>query len=312
MGKKYDVVISYAEEDKGVVQQITPYLRKYKLTYFDFHEELNWGKSLIGVTLEKYGQEARCVLVLVSRYYAEKYWPITELEIAQLTGKYKEVYVLPLRLDDTPMPRMPSSIIHLKWQNNPGEVASSIATILKPIKRTERIKLGLKLGILLLLLMGLAWFAILSFQDYKGSKEAGLVQPDSASVNGKKDTVVKHDTSFVEKPPADPGSATQQPGHNKPAIKSDDYTITGTVKDAATGAFLDSVLVDVLGTQVFTHKGHFVIVLHQLVDANKEYQKTLEYSYEKKGYERRSLKESVFISKDAAEHTIEATLTKQN
>lgn len=299
MGKKYDVVISYAEEDKAVVQQITPYLKRYKLEYFDFHEELNWGKSLIAVTLDKYGKEAECVLVVISEHYTKKYWTITEFEIAQLAGKYKDLYVLPLRLDDAPMERMSSSIIHLKWNNNPSEIAISIVEILRPVKRKRKRMIAVKVCISLSISMLLC--AIFFFHDNNSDNE----------IKNKIHALTKdHDSDFVAIKAAIDTSlySIKEPSNGK-SLNS--YTITGAVKDAS-GLPLDSVKVTVLGEQCLTRNGQFKFVFPNMVDVNKGFPKEIVYNYEKEGYEPRILKENVFISKDDTEHTTEATLTKQN
>ncbi len=118
-GKKYDVVLSFAGEDRAIVKQIAVGLKKQGISFFyDGHEEANlWGKDLGDHFRRTYGPNTRFVLIFVSRHYVKKDWTDFELQIAREEAKKREQeFILPIRLDDSKIAGLKSTMGFLDWR----------------------------------------------------------------------------------------------------------------------------------------------------------------------------------------------------
>src|SRR5688572_4645957 len=124
----YDVAISCAEEDLGIAEQIAASFKTEGVSYFLYteHRAEHWGKDLFKVSLDKYGAESKYVLMLISSTYIKKHWSDLERQISQTVQRVGEEFILPLRIDDTPVDGLSKNILYEKWKNNPGEIARII------------------------------------------------------------------------------------------------------------------------------------------------------------------------------------------
>lgn len=116
---EHDVAISYAGEDREIAEQIARELRRRGVSvFFDkFYKVDLWGKSLSIWFKKKYGKSSRFVLVLVSRHYSVKDWANFEFSIARAEEKKREEeFILPVRLDDTEIPGLPSDKAYLDFK----------------------------------------------------------------------------------------------------------------------------------------------------------------------------------------------------
>jgi len=101
---KHDFAISFAGEVKEIAENLANLLREKKATvYYDrFFEGEMLGKKLTNYFQQKFGKEARYVIILISKEYPLKDWTNWELSIARDEAKQrKEEFILPIRLDDT-------------------------------------------------------------------------------------------------------------------------------------------------------------------------------------------------------------------
>lgn len=126
---QYDVTISYAGEDVSVATAIAERLREMDVrVWFDKFEVADlWGKDLSDWLRQVYGEMTRYVLVLVSKHYAVKDWTDFEFSIAR--GRAETLaneFILPVRLDDTVMPGLKSSIVHLDLREKTVDEVSRI------------------------------------------------------------------------------------------------------------------------------------------------------------------------------------------
>lgn len=113
---KYDVALSFAEEDREFVDCVARQLtdKGLKIFYDDYERIRRWGSDLLVDLDDVYRKQARFCVVFVSRYYKEKKWTNYELRSALIRAlKTKRIYILPFRLDDTDIPELSSSVIHL-------------------------------------------------------------------------------------------------------------------------------------------------------------------------------------------------------
>ncbi len=112
----FDVAISFAGEDRAVALQLFELLKAKNINvFYDFNEQANlWGKDLIEHLSDVYSNKARYCLMLVSKYYPDKPWTRLERRSALSRAlRQPEEYILPVRLDDTEIPGLPTSIGYL-------------------------------------------------------------------------------------------------------------------------------------------------------------------------------------------------------
>jgi TIR domain len=124
--KKYQIAISVAEDDLSVASSIATSLKKIGITYYLYteHQAKNWGEHILKISLDTYGAEAQYVLMITSKIFVEKYWANIERQIVDIFKPEKKVYMLQLRLDDTPVDGLSKHIVYQKWNNDPDRIAA--------------------------------------------------------------------------------------------------------------------------------------------------------------------------------------------
>ena len=112
----YDLVVSVASEDRAVAE---PYARRlaecgYSVFYNLWQQDNLLGKELLQYLDFIYRSAARHCLIFISKNYVGKAWTNFELRsaVSRAAGEDYE-YILPLRIDDTPLPGLDSSIGYL-------------------------------------------------------------------------------------------------------------------------------------------------------------------------------------------------------
>ena len=103
-GMRYDLVISFAGEDRAVAESIAEEIRGrgYRVFYDRYSEAELWGKDLYSHLADVYQNRGRYCLMIVSKYYSKKNWTNHERKSAQARAfEESREYILPLRLDDT-------------------------------------------------------------------------------------------------------------------------------------------------------------------------------------------------------------------
>lgn len=110
---EYDVVLSFAGEDRAVVEKFANLLiaKNIKVFYDKTETSILWGKDLVDHLADVYGKQARYCIMFISKYYPLKKWTKLERTHAQARafGDSNE-YILPVRLDDTEVPGIPETI----------------------------------------------------------------------------------------------------------------------------------------------------------------------------------------------------------
>lgn len=100
---KYDVVISFAGEDRDIAKALAAALTLRGLTVFydEYASAELWGKDLYSHLTTVYRDEAKYCLMVISESYSEKQWTNHERRAAQARAiSENREYILPLRLDD--------------------------------------------------------------------------------------------------------------------------------------------------------------------------------------------------------------------
>jgi TIR domain-containing protein len=113
--KKYDVALSYAREDGEYVNAVARALRTRGLeVFYDLFEEADIvGRNLIEHLVNVFRSNARLCVVFISAASAQKKYPRLERQAAEATAlETKEPYIVPVCLDDTPLPGLLADLAH--------------------------------------------------------------------------------------------------------------------------------------------------------------------------------------------------------
>jgi len=106
-GKEYEIVLSFAGEERALANQIAERLSRRGISVFydDFERASLWGKNLYEYLTDIYQNRGRYCVLLLSENYKRKRWTRLEWRAVQarcfLEGSE---YCLPIRLDDTDLP----------------------------------------------------------------------------------------------------------------------------------------------------------------------------------------------------------------
>jgi hypothetical protein len=126
----YDVVLSFAGEDREYVGHVVEALQAKGVKYFyDKSEEAElWGKDLYSHLVEIYGRRARFTVMFVSAAYGAKLWTNHERKAAQAKAfTQNSEYILPVRFDDTEIPDMvPTTSYVSAREKSPAQLAALI------------------------------------------------------------------------------------------------------------------------------------------------------------------------------------------
>lgn len=109
---EYDVALSFAGEEKEVVDAFAEELKSKGISVFldEYRSAGLWGMDMIDHLVNLYSRKARYCLLLISRHYPLKRWAEEERTAAQERSlREADKYILPLRLDDTDVPGLEES-----------------------------------------------------------------------------------------------------------------------------------------------------------------------------------------------------------
>src|SRR6266700_6719364 len=121
---QFDVAISYASEDRAQARAVAAALIERNVTCFydEYFQAHLWGENLYTKLTELYQQKARYCVIFCSQHYAKKVWTRHELEAAQARAlQENEAYILPIRLDETPIPGLLPTLAYLRWPKDSVE-----------------------------------------------------------------------------------------------------------------------------------------------------------------------------------------------
>jgi hypothetical protein len=120
----YEVVLSFAGEDRVYVEKVANLLRLYDvLLFYDNYEEASlWGKNLTEHLHKVYSGSARYCVMFISKHYADKVWPTHERRSAfEKAIEAKEEYILPARFDNTDIPGLHKHIVYIDLRKKTPE-----------------------------------------------------------------------------------------------------------------------------------------------------------------------------------------------
>jgi len=105
--REYDVVYSFAGEDREYVERVARYTKEHGATvFYDMDEQADlWGKDLAEHLDDVYRQRARYCVMFISKHYAVKMWTKHERQSALARAlQERSEYLLPVRFDNTEIP----------------------------------------------------------------------------------------------------------------------------------------------------------------------------------------------------------------
>ncbi|HEX4452176.1 MAG TPA: TIR domain-containing protein [Kofleriaceae bacterium] len=111
--RRYDVVLSFAGEDREYVESVATLLEAANVSaFYDRNEEASlWGKDLVAHLDLIYRTRGRYCVMFVSRHYADKMWTSHERKSAMARSvEQRAEYILPVRFDDTEVPGLPATV----------------------------------------------------------------------------------------------------------------------------------------------------------------------------------------------------------
>lgn len=143
-GLAYEVVLSFAGEDRVYVEAVSEYLKKSNVNiFYDKYEEATlWGKDLVEHLDKVFRGSARYCVMFISNHYAEKMWPSHERKSALAKAvEEKEEYVLPARFDKTEIPGLRPTIRYVNLtQKTPQQLAELILQKLGRVSKYKQIQ----------------------------------------------------------------------------------------------------------------------------------------------------------------------------
>lgn len=127
---EYDVALSFAGEDRAVVEQLANLLKRegFSVFYDNWNKADLWGRDLYQHLDEVYSKKARFCVMFLSAAYAAKAWTSHELKSAQARAfQRSEEYILPVRLDDTDISGIRPTLGYLDLRQHSVEEVAVIA-----------------------------------------------------------------------------------------------------------------------------------------------------------------------------------------
>lgn len=112
-GHQYDIAMSFAGEDRQLVEQVANYLDLFQVSvFYDVWEQHKLiGEDLYTYLADVYEKRASYCAMFISQSYVTKAWPSHERQFAQSRAfASKEPYILPIRVDDADCPGIPKTV----------------------------------------------------------------------------------------------------------------------------------------------------------------------------------------------------------
>ncbi len=138
---KYDVTLSFAEENHAFVEGVAMHLKSRNVDYYYYKEDLIkiWGKELKKHLSGIYNRQSRLCVIFISSHYKEKVWTQFELKHAWRRAKRDiQEYILPFKLDATELPEISPTIKYLSVNElNEKELADAICEKIEEHKRKD-------------------------------------------------------------------------------------------------------------------------------------------------------------------------------
>ena len=119
--QSYDVVLSFASEDRKYVQTVAKYLRSkgVKVFYDTFEQVGLWGKDLAEHFDFVYQHAGQYCIIFISKHYAESMWTKHERRSALARAlRQNSEYILPARIDDVELEGIRHTTAYISASDN--------------------------------------------------------------------------------------------------------------------------------------------------------------------------------------------------
>ncbi len=148
MEYKYDVAISFAEEDRNAALALALALELQGIKnvyYYPLYYEATWGADLEQKLTKIYSTDAKYAVVFASARYFQKTFCHIEMEAIQKRAQSNKdlVYMLPVIVEPSVVEVTSNyfSVGYVSWNFNPKEIARLVAELLgNSITEIEKIK----------------------------------------------------------------------------------------------------------------------------------------------------------------------------
>ena len=114
---QFDFAISFAGENRVLAKLIADQLDIFDCAvFYDEYFEANYlGKAWHKSFTEIFGEQSRFVVCLLDKHHVEKIWPTFEREC--FAPRVSQAAVIPIYLDDTPVPGIPKDIVGIPFKS---------------------------------------------------------------------------------------------------------------------------------------------------------------------------------------------------
>jgi len=128
LSHKYDVALSFAEEERDIAVSIALAMEAYKLKhyYYPYNYEITLGYSLKEKLPQIYEFDAKYALVLFSKNYLSKRFTKIELDAILRRTNIEKGYLLPIIVDNIHLNKieeLSEDLTYLKWNKDPKNIA---------------------------------------------------------------------------------------------------------------------------------------------------------------------------------------------
>ena len=129
--REYQVALSFAGEQRDYVEEVARHLAAKSIAVFydGFEQPRLWGKDGTEIFHEIFSKKTTYVVMFISEAYAKKAWTRHERRsaLSRMLMEERE-YILPVRFDETPIPGLPDSILHLNaGDHSPAALSAIVA-----------------------------------------------------------------------------------------------------------------------------------------------------------------------------------------
>jgi hypothetical protein len=116
----YDVVFSFAGENRKFVKQVADYLKAkdVRIFYDEYEQAKLWGKNLAEHFGMIYRRSAHYCVMFISEAYVRKMWTTHERRFAVSRAmEERSEYILPARFDESEVPDIPPTVHFIDLKN---------------------------------------------------------------------------------------------------------------------------------------------------------------------------------------------------
>ena len=144
----YDVFVSYAHDDLPKIKPVISALSEAGIAVLDpfSNQKEMWGSNLYTWFSEVFPASAKIAMIFFSRNYSKSSWCKRELEYVLSSARDNPylVKVLPIRLDNSPVPQEASDVVFIDLaQSSPKEIAELTKQQLRLVEASSNTELAL-------------------------------------------------------------------------------------------------------------------------------------------------------------------------